>query len=129
MNRWRRSGLRNDLLIVLAVEETRNVERIARLAHRRLFLYLGLGGAAGDIGHALEQRPADTRRGGRVVLTGQPAAVARHRLLRRDVLGGFRRALAGQHVAAAEKQLVALILGHGLIEAELLDRKSTRLNS
>src|SRR6185436_8077834 len=51
------------LLIVLAVEEPRNVERVAGCASPRFFLVdLSLGGAPGDVRHALEQGAAFARR-------------------------------------------------------------------
>src|SRR3954469_10940487 len=50
-------------LIVLPAQEPRDIERIAAVAGESLglLLDLGLGGAAGDVGHALEQRAALAR--------------------------------------------------------------------
>ena len=53
---------RSCLLVVLAIEETRNVERLATEGrHRLVTLSLRLGGAAGDVRHALEQSAAVAR--------------------------------------------------------------------
>ena len=50
-----------ELLVVLAVQKARDVDRVALVA--RLVLFdLRLGGAACDVRHALEQRPARVRR-------------------------------------------------------------------
>src|SRR5690349_11822722 len=83
-----RSGA-EPLLVVLASEEARDVERIAGPARRRrLLVDLRLGGAAGDVRHALEQGPALARRlrrrglGLGNVLAGDPAPVARRGGLR-----------------------------------------------
>src|SRR5687768_6624997 len=57
-----REGRKPGLLVVLASQEPRNVERVAAEAGLRLLLDLGLGGAAGDARHALEQGAALARR-------------------------------------------------------------------
>src|SRR5690242_21771130 len=84
------------LLVVLAIEEARDVDRVA-LEPRSLFLDLRLGSATGDVRHALEQSAARVR--GRLrslFLVG-----------RRSDRGRADR--AGQHVVGAKQELLAFV--------------------